>query len=508
MHNIKDVINMNSLQEAKETDPMNGKTPLITRTVSSLCPVCLEVISARIFQEDEAVMIEKHCEEHGDFKDIYWSDAAIYRRFMSYWSDGLRINKSSKTSHGCPLDCGLCENHKSGTLLGIIDVTSRCNLSCPICFADAGNDKNEPTIGQIASMMQVLRDQIPVPCPAIQFSGGEPTMRVDLPDIVYLAKTMGFAQILLATNGLVLASRPDLCHELIQSGLSTVYLQFDGVTPEPYEAIRGVNLLPQKLRAIENLRQAGNLSTVLVPTLVKGTNDGQAGDIVRFASKKLDIIKGVNFQPVSFAGRIDQEERTAKRITIPDVLALLEDQTNNEITRDDFYPIPFVKPISHLIEAETGISQPVFMAHPCCGAGTYIYCQGGHMIPITRFLDVDGLMEMIIQETNCFDGSMLGKLKMNEMILRQMPKFVDELRAPDNFNLKELIWSVFIKGTRKSLAEFHDRSLFLGIMHFQDLYNIDLERLEKCGIHYALPDGRIIPFCAYNIVHRSRLQKE
>ncbi|WP_342766593.1 tetraether lipid synthase Tes, partial [Methanothrix soehngenii] len=360
---------------------MNGKTPLIARTVSSLCPVCLEVISARIFQEDEAVMIEKHCEEHGDFKDIYWSDAAIYRRFMSYWSDGLRINKSSKTSHGCPLDCGLCENHKSGTLLGIIDVTSRCNLSCPICFADAGNDKNEPTIGQIASMMQVLRDQIPVPCPAIQFSGGEPTMRVDLPDIVYLAKTMGFAQILLATNGLVLASRPDLCHELIQSGLSTVYLQFDGVTPEPYEAIRGVNLLPQKLRAIENLRQAGNLSTVLVPTLVKGTNDGQAGDIVRFASKKLDIIKGVNFQPVSFAGRIDQEERTAKRITIPDVLALLEDQTNNEITRDDFYPIPFVKPISHLIEAETGISQPVFMAHPCCGAGTYIYCQGGHMIP-------------------------------------------------------------------------------------------------------------------------------
>ena len=508
MHNIKDVINMNSFQEAKETDPMNGKTPLITRTVSSLCPVCLEVISARIFQEDEAVMIEKHCEEHGDFKDIYWSDAAIYRRFMSYWSDGLRINKSSKTSHGCPLDCGLCENHKSGTLLGIIDVTSRCNLSCPICFADAGNDKNEPTIGQIASMMQVLRDQIPVPCPAIQFSGGEPTMRVDLPDIVYLAKTMGFAQILLATNGLVLASRPDLCHELIQSGLSTVYLQFDGVTPEPYEAIRGVNLLPQKLRAIENLRQAGNLSTVLVPTLVKGTNDGQAGDIVRFASKKLDIIKGVNFQPVSFAGRIDQEERTAKRITIPDVLALLEDQTNNEITRDDFYPIPFVKPISRLIEAETGISQPVFMAHPCCGAGTYIYCQGGHMIPITRFLDVDGLMEMIIQETNCFDGSMLGKLKMNEMILRQMPKFVDELRAPDNFNLKELIWSVFIKGTRESLAEFHDRSLFLGIMHFQDLYNIDLERLERCGIHYALPDGRIIPFCAYNTVHRSRLQND
>ena len=128
------------------------------------------------------------------------------------------------------------------------------------------------------------------------------------------------------------------------------------------------------------------------------------------------------------------------------------------------------------------------------------------MIPITRFLDVEGLMEKIRQEIDCFDGSMLGKLKMNGMILKHMPRFVDELRAPDNFNLKELILSVFINGTRESLAELHNRFLFLGIMHFHDLYNIDLEKLERCGIHYALPDGRIIPFCSYNIFHRSRLR--
>jgi len=241
---------------------------------------------------------------------------------------------------------------------------------------------------------------------------------------------------------------------------------------------------------------------VLVPTLVKGTNDGQAGDIVRFASKKLDIIKGVNFQPVSFAGRIDQEERTAKRITIPDVLALLEDQTNNEITRDDFYPIPFVKPISHLIEAETGISQPVFMAHPCCGAGTYIYCQGGHMIPITRFLDVEGLMENVRQRVADFDGSRLGRLKMKGWILKDVPRFIDGAMVPDNLNLKKLILNVFIEGAREALIDFHTRFLFIGIMHFQDLYNMDLERLERCAIHYALPDGRLIPFCSYNSIHR------
>ena len=502
MHNIKDVINMNSLQEAKETDPMNGKTPLITRTVSSLCPVCLEVISARIFQEDEAVMIEKHCEEHGDFKDIYWSDAAIYRRFMRYQTDWMGLTDSPQAHQGCPFDCGLCKNHKTGTLLGIIDVTSRCNLSCPICFADAGNELNEPTISQIGAMMQALRDQMPVPCPAIQFSGGEPTLRKDLCEIVSLARKMGFAQIQVATNGTMLAVRPDLYKDLVYNGLCTIYLQFDGVTPEPYKAIRGYDLLPTKLRAIDNLRAAGQHSIVLVPTLAKGINDDQVGDIVKFAFKNRDIVKGINYQPVSFTGRIDQEERAAKRITIPDVLALLEDQTNNEITRDDFYPIPFVKPISHLIEAETGISQPVFMAHPCCGAGTYIYCQGGHMIPITRFLDVEGLMENVRQRVADFDGSRLGRLKMKGWILKDVPRFIDGAMVPDNLNLKKLILNVFIEGAREALIDFHTRFLFIGIMHFQDLYNMDLERLERCAIHYALPDGRLIPFCSYNSIHR------
>jgi hypothetical protein len=451
-------------------------------------------------------MIEKHCEEHGDFKDIYWSDVAIYRRFMRYQLDSMSQTDSPQIHQDCPFDCGLCKNHKTGTLLGNIDITNRCNLSCPICFADAGDELNEPTISQIGTMMQVLRDQMPVPCPAIQFSGGEPTLRKDLTEIVFLARKMGFAQIQVATNGLMLAVRPDLCKDLVHNGLRTIYMQFDGVTSEPYKVIRGCDLLPAKLHAIENLRAAGQLSIVLVPTLAKGINDGQVGDIVKFASKNLDVVKGINYQPVSFTGRVDQKERAAKRITIPDVLALLEDQTDNEITRDDFYPIPFVEPISHLIEAETGIYQSVLTAHPCCGAGTYIYCQDGHLIPITRFLDVEGLMEKIRQEIDCFDGSMLGKLKMKGMILRQMPRFIDESMAPDDLNLKELILSVFIKGTRESLAEFHNRSLFLGIMHFQDLYNIDLEKLKRCGIHYVLPDGRIIPFCSYNTVHRSRLR--
>jgi uncharacterized radical SAM superfamily Fe-S cluster-containing enzyme len=313
---------------------------------------------------------------------------------------------------------------------------------------------------------------------------------------------MGFSQVQMATNGVILSANLELCKRLERAGLSTVYLQFDGLTPKSYKKMRGRNLLPIKLQAIENLRKAGQTSTVLVPTLARGVNDDQIGDIIRFASKNLDVIKGINVQPVSFAGRIDQRERQEKRITIPDFLSLVEEQTNNEINREDFYPVPFVAPISRLIASETEQPQPVFTVHPCCGAATYIYCLDGKMTPINRFLDVEGLLECIGEETENFDASSLGKLMMRGNILRDLSKFADEARAPRDLNVTKMLLSVFWNGTRQSLREFHNKSLFLGAMHFQDLYNMDLERLQRCGVHYATPDGRIIPFCSYNAIHR------
>jgi len=478
----------------------------IDKKVSSLCPVCLRLVQARVFSEDGRVYMEKRCEEHGDFHELYWSDLHLYEKFNSYWCDGQGLNNSSESKQGCPFDCGLCQNHLTGTLLGNIDLTNRCNLDCPVCFADAGGRVYEPGLDQIRAMMQKLRSEKPVPCPAIQFSGGEPTLRDDLPQIVAMAMQMGFAQIQIATNGLRLAASLDLCLSLQKSGLNTVYLQFDGITPEPYQAVRGRDLLPIKLKALENFGKAGLASTVLVPTLAKGINDHQVGDIVRFASQRLDVIRGVNFQPISFAGRIDAQERAEKRVTIPDLLVLLEDQMDGEITREDFYPVPFVVPVSLLIASQSQEPQPVFNVHPCCGAATYVYKFNGHLIPITRFIDVEGLMEKIKIELENSNGSGLGRLKMKGMILKELPKFVDEARTPGDLNVTRMLLSVLRSGTRESLTEFHSKTLFLGAMHFQDLYNLDLERLQRCGIHYATPDGRIIPFCSYNILHRKDIE--
>jgi len=485
-----------------------SRSPEISATVPSLCPVCLKAVDARIFQEGESVMIEKHCSEHGDFKDIYWSDASLYRRFMRFKLESMNLDSSSGSSPdtrpACPADCGLCENHRAHTLLGNIDVTNRCNLSCPICFADAGASSPEPSLDDIRAMMKLLADEKPSPCYAVQFSGGEPTLRDDLPEMVSMARDMGFTQIQVASNGLILSKDAELCRRLVNAGLCTVYLQFDGVTEEPYAINRGRgDLLSVKLKAIENLRAAGLNSVVLVPTVVKGVNDGQLGDIVKFASEKVGIINGIVYQPVSFAGRIDAAERLAKRITIPDVLARLEEQTDGEITKKDFYPVSFVDPIARLIEKERGLAMPVFSAHPCCGAGTYVYSDGGRLIPITRFLDVEGLLEWIRLELADYDESTLGRLKRKGMILRVLPKFIDNANAPADLNFKDMILAIFRSGTTDSLASFAKKSLFVGIMHFQDLYNLNLEKLPWCAIHYALPDGRLVPFCSYNTVHRS-----
>lgn len=479
----------------------------VDKMVPSLCPVCLKVVPARIFANDGRVLMEKRCDEHGVFSDLYWSDLELFEKFNRYWPDGQGSSGSRDNDCGCPFDCGLCQNHLTGTLLGNIDLTNRCNMSCPVCFADAGGRIYEPGIAQIRMMMELLRGERPVPCPAVQFSGGEPTLRPDLPRIVAMAREMGFAQIQIATNGLRLAESPELCRELVDCGLNTVYLQFDGVTPEPHLAVRGRDLLPAKIMALENLRQSGLRSVVLVPTLARGVNDHQVGDIVRFGASNPGIVKGINFQPVSFTGRIEPGERAAKRITIPDLLSLLEEQTQGEITKDDFYPVPFVVPISMLMAAASGHPQPSFTVHPCCGAATYVYLSEGRLIPINRFIDVEGLMEKVKAEAESCDGSSIGTLKLKGRILRDLARFVDEARMPVDLNVTRLLLRVFRNGTRESLQEFHDKTLFLGAMHFQDLYNMDLERLRRCGIHYATPDGRIIPFCTYNTLHRRAVEE-
>src|SRR5512136_1628621 len=300
------------------------------KNTKSICPECLKALDATIFEDGGKVFIKKVCPEHGPFEELYWSDYDQYMRAETFRCDGEGIeNPRTQTVNGCPYDCGICPEHKSHTALAIIDVTNRCNLKCPVCFANASaaGYVYEPTPADIEGMLVNLRKNDPVPATALQFSGGEPTIRNDLFDLVRRAKELGFRHVEINTNGLRISQDPEYAKQLKAAGVSTIYLQFDGLTPDVYKFIRGADLLPIKMKAIRNLRDAGIHSIVLVVTLVKGVNDSQLGDIIDFAVSNFDVVRCVNVQPVSLCGRLPAEERAKMRITIPDFMKLVEEQT-------------------------------------------------------------------------------------------------------------------------------------------------------------------------------------
>lgn len=399
------------------------------------------------------------------------------------------------------MDCGLCPNHKSTTSLAIIDVTNRCNLHCPICFANASvaGYIYEPTKEQIGAMLKNLRQVKPVPATALQFSGGEPTIREDLPELVKMAKDAGFDHVEINSNGIKLSESVEYCRKLADAGVSTVYLQFDGVTSDVYLKTRGQDLFEIKLKAIENCRKGLLDSIVLVPTIVKGINDGQLGSIINFAVKNFDVVRGVNFQPVSITGRIDYEQRKAMRITIPDCLKLVEEQTGGQIKASDFYPVPVVVPVARAVGGLKGKKYPEFTVHEHCGMATFALIENGKLTPITHYIDVPNFVGTLDN---------VHKEAVNGHKTRAQMHMLSSLRFVDLSMMKQLAGAVLDEGSYKALSNFMRQILMIGMMHFQDLYNLDLERLERCGIHYAIPDGRIIPFCAMNTIYREQVEKK
>lgn len=474
----------------------------VIKHTESFCPECHRILDATIYEENNKVYIRKECPEHGIFRDLYWSDYDQYQRVkrFEYIGDGLQ-NPRTETKNGCPFDCGICSTHKSHTALAIIDVTNRCNLRCPVCFATAGTTGYvyEPSKEEIKEMLINLRNNKPVPAAALQFSGGEPTIRGDLFDLIRMAKDVGFRHVEVNTNGIRLAHSVEYCRGLKEAGTSTIYLQFDGVTSDVYKYTRGVDLVEVKERAIKNCRRAGMDSVVLVVTLIKDVNDYQLGDIIRFAVQNFDVVRCVNIQPVSLTGRIPEYERENMRITIPDFMRLCEEQTDGKIKVEDFFPVPTVVPISKAIGALKDKRYVEFTAHPHCGMATYVFVEDGEIVPITRYVDVEKF-------TNAME-KVYKDLKEEHSTKAKM-RLLRSLRYIKFSILRKYIWPLIKTGSYDVLGDLHRKMLMISAMHFMDPYNFDLERVQRCVIHYAVPDGRIIPFCTMNSLHRLEVEKE
>jgi len=474
----------------------------LLKDVSSICPECHVVIPAKLSEEAGLVLMRKSCPDHGDFQDLYWSDFDQWERARKYAvvGDGLE-NPRTRTVKGCPYDCGICQNHKSQTILSIIDVTNRCNLRCPICFANAASAgyEYELTLDAIKGIIDNLSENRPVSVKALQLSGGEPTLRNDLPDIVKYAHAKGIHHVEVNTNGVRISNDVPYLKRLKDADVSSFYLQFDGVTSDPYMVTRGVDLLPTKLKAIENLKSLGHDSAILVVTLVKGVNDNQLGRIINFAAENHDVIRCVNVQPVSITGRIDRNKLAEYRITIPDFMRLVEEQTNGQILQSDFLPVPFVVPFARAVGALKGTRYPEFTMHEHCGMATFVFVEDGRVTPITRYANVEAFMNIMNE---------VAELAETGRTLRARIKMVQSLKHLNLKVVRPLVSGVIREGTYDALGQLMRKVIMIGAMHFMDPYNFDLERVQRCGIHYGLPDGRIIPFCTMNSIHREEIERK
>jgi len=490
----------------------------LPKWTESLCPECLKVIDARLFEEDGAVYMEKTCAEHGDFRDKIYSDAKLYLKMEQFeFGDNRGLeNPQLPDAVKCPDDCGMCSLHTSHTVLSNVDLTNRCNLTCPVCFANANVQGYlyEPSFEQVRLMLQTLRDQRPTPNRVVQFSGGEPTLHPRFHDVLRMATEMGFTHIQCATNGILFADL-EFARASKEAGLHTLYLQFDGVTDEVYLRMRGVRLLEQKLAAIENCRRAG-LKIIFVPTIVKGVNDHEIGAMIRLAIDNIDTVSGFSFQPVCFTGRINRRELEAKRFTQSDLAHCVADQTGLTDTYDDWFPLSCTSPFSKLLTGLQNFNRPNLTSHPHCAMGTYLYVdpRSKKAVPITKFFDMPAMLreiDLLARDAAGAKIKLFTKINAWQKLRRHFrPQF-----APPGLSFERFLQTLqgmtdHSYGRGQGDGSFTYKTLLVAGMHFMDAYNYDIERVKRCVIHYSAPNGMVYPFCTYNSgpCYREKIERE
>ena len=479
------------------------------KQTKSICPICQKKIDAELTKVNGKILITKVCKEHGTFSAAHWESPSVFNfaekfDYFKYFGDA----NAPKNPDGCPYICGFCKNHASSTVIGVIDVTKRCDLKCNICFSTFPEHEvgYEPSKDTVVQMLEFLSKRKPKP-PAILFSGGEPLEREDMPEIVGVAHKLRFMTIL-ATNGVRLAESPELTVKLKKNGLNIVYLQFDSFHDKFYEKIRGQKLLKTKMKAIENCRKH-DMEIILVNTLMRGFNDNEVGDILRFATQNSYIIRGVIFQPIAFTGRaVDNPFREEWRDWR--FAEEVEDQSQGEIKTTDLFPLSVMTSPIMVMSRFMKKPWPLFSCSPQCGLVNWMYVsKSGKVIPINHFVNFERFFRILQKTTESVKSkgrfSLLSSLFLASIHSLNWPLVTKEIGI---FTLMKTILKMHISPSYQSLANLRRRIFLLGCMAFMDSYTFDVNRVRRCVVHYVTPDLKIIPFCAYNNVHRIETEEE
>jgi uncharacterized radical SAM superfamily Fe-S cluster-containing enzyme len=433
----------------------------------SICPECRRVIDAQVLLRDGRVYMRKRCPDHGRFEALVYADADAYVQNARFNKPGtIPLAFHSEVRAGCPYDCGLCPEHQQHTCLGIIEVNSACNMDCPLCFASAGPGFNL-TLEEVEEILDELVRTEGRP-EVVQFSGGEPSIHPRISDMMRAAKARDIRHVMLNTNGKRIASDDRFLAELAEIRPS-IYFQFDGFEERTYEVLRGEpGILPEKLLALDRLAGIG-CHVVLVPAVERGVNEHELGRLLRFALGH-PAVRGINFQPAFHAGRHLRHD-PMQRLTIPDVLRLLEEQTAGLLRVSDFVPVP--------------------CCFPTCNSVTYAYVDGDTVLPLPRVLDVDEYLDYV---TNRAVADLSEDLRRALEGLWSSSAVPGSDKAAGEFALT--CSACDLSGV--DLARVGHRMFMVMLQDFMDLWTFNQKNLMKCCKEFLLPGGHQVPFCAYN----------
>jgi len=432
------------------------------KETQSICPVCLNIVNATVVKKGTDLYLTKKCEEHGIFETVIWRGKPDYEAWVRPKSPAYPKMPYTKVSKGCPHDCGLCSEHRQHTCTVLIEVTSRCNLNCEFCFADAHGNEDDPDMETIEMWYRrILEAGGPY---NLQISGGEPTIREDLHEIISMASNKGFKFIQLNTNGIKLTDY-NYYAKLKEAGLKSIFLQFDGLSGSAITKLRGRDIIQDKLKVIENSAKLG-IGVILVCTVVPNINANLLGEIIKLGLKNAPTVRGVHFQPVSYFGRIPKIPEDNDRITLPEVMSKIVEQSDNKIKLSDFGP--------------SGCENA-----RCSFHANYAY--------------VDDKLISVSKKNNCcsVENGREGSFKAVKFVERNWSGVKINKYIPKKNSFEELAQKI--------------KNGFFSIsgMAFQDAWNLDTERLKDCCIHVVSKEGNLIPFCAYNItaINQKRLYR-
>lgn len=436
----------------------------------SLCPECLKRVDAKIVFENGNVYMLKRCNEHGNSKVLIADDIAYYKSIRNYNKPSeTPYTFNTKTHYGCPYDCGLCPDHEQHSCLTVVEVTDRCNLTCPTCYAGSSPTYGRHrTLDEVKAMLDTIVRNEKEP-DVVQISGGEPTIHPQFWEIMDYAKSLPIRHLMLNTNGIKIAKDIAFAKRLKTYAPDfEIYLQFDSFENSVLQELRGADLNHIREQAIANLN-AVNLSTTLVVTLQKGLNDHEIGKIINYALQQ-KCVRGVTLQPTQIAGRLEHFNPETDRMTLTEVRRKIMEQTDI-FTSDDLLPVP---------------------CNPDALVMGYALKLDGEVFPLTRYINPNDLLDnskntIIYEQDEQLHGKMIelfstgNSVEVAEENLKSIMCCLPNIDAP---NLG------------------YDNLFRIIIMQFIDAYNFDVRAIKKSCVHIVDKDNKIIPFETMNLFYR------